>query len=198
MRKLDAELLEQGQSLAPPTSNNPPSPPKKADSRGVPPTRSGDTFENFDLVKAPEMQQAVRQCWSVARGEVWCAFLLGLPGTGKTHLAIAAMNEYTGRSAFWKVPDFLAFLRGRIPEGDSESIIAAYEGDFLLVLDDLGAENPTDWASEQLYRILDRRSDERQPTIITSNQPQEGIDERLRSRFREGYVPCAGKDQRGR
>jgi len=141
------------------------------------------------------MQLAYDQCQKVAGGEAWCGFLPGTPGNRKTHLAIAAINAYEGPARFWKVPDFLAFLRRHVPEGDSEDIVGRYAGEeFLLVLDDLGAEKETDWASEQIYRILDRRSDEHLPTIITSNADR--IDERLRSRYREGYVPCAGKDRR--
>ena len=164
-------------------------------SRGIPAGREGDTFESFDLKKAPEMQGAYEQCQKVAAGEAWCAFLLGPTGNGKTHLAIAVLNEVDS-GIFWKVPDFLAFLRSRIEVGDVDQVVGEYqESAPLLVLDDLGVYE-SEWAAGQLYRILDRRCDAKLPTIITSNQPKEAIDERLRSRFRVGYVACAGEDQR--
>ena len=192
MEKLDT-VLEEARSLPPQTY-----PPEKASksSRGIPLGREGDTFESFDLKKAPEMQEAYDQCQQVSRRQAWCAFLLGPTGNGKTHLAIAALQA-SERGMFWKVPDFLAFLRSRIEVGDVDQVVGEYqESEPLLVLDDLGVEKQTEWAFEQLYRILDRRCDAQLPTIITSNQDREDIDGRLRSRFRVGYVACAGKDQR--
>ena len=174
-------------------------PPEKASksSRGIPLGREGDTFESFDLKKAPEMQEAYDQCQQVSRGGTWCAFLLGPTGNGKTHLAIAALSNSLHLGTFWKVPDFLAFLRSRIEPNDIDQVVSNYqESRALLVLDDLGVGQETEWAAGQLYRILDARCDAKLPTIITSNQPKEAIDERLRSRCRVGYVACAGKDQR--
>ena len=198
LERVDAAVLEQSRQLEPQTLSSPSSPPKREGFRGVPPSRREDTFDSFDLKRAPEMREAYEQCRQVSSGEAWCAFLLGGPGNGKTHLAIAAMGG-VDTAQFWKVPDFLAFLRSRIDTGDVEKMVETYRSaGFLFVLDDLGTENPTDWANEQLYRMLDRRSDQHAPKIITSNQPHTSIDERLRSRFREGYVACGGKDQRGR
>ena len=39
----------------------------------------------------------------------------------------------------------------------------------LLALDDLGAERPTDWAIETLTGLIDARTAEGLPTIVTSN-----------------------------
>ena len=142
------------------------------------------------------MREAYEQCRRVASREAWCAFLLGPTGNGKTHLAIAVLND-SEMGIFWKVPDFLAYLRSHIEVGDVDQIVSEYqEGPGLIVLDDLGVGQETEWAAGQLYRILDARSDARAPTVITSNQDVEAIDERLRSRFRVGYVACAGEDQR--
>jgi DNA replication protein DnaC len=67
-----------------------------------------------------------------------------------------------------------------------------------VVFDDLGAENQTDWAAEQLYRVLDARYDAHLPTIITSNAAQSRLDGRLLSRYAEGLVVCRGEDVRRR
>ena len=189
MEKLEAALGE-ARSL-PPTSY--PNAKTSKPSRGIPPGREGDTFEGFNTT--PEMKEAYEQCRKVASGEAWCAFLLGPTGNGKTHLAIAALNE-VDVGIFWKVPDFLAFLRSRIDAGDVDQVVSTYQkSDCLIVLDDLGVYE-SEWAAGQLYRILDSRCDAKLPTIITSNQLKEAIDARLRSRFRVGYVACAGEDQR--
>jgi DNA replication protein DnaC len=57
----------------------------------------------------------------------------------------------------------------------------------LLVLDDMGAEQITDWSISTLYLILSKRYDELKPTIVTSNQTLEMIDDwepRIASRLK--------------
>ena len=41
----------------------------------------------------------------------------------------------------------------------------------LLILDDLGAHQPTEWASEKLYQLCASRYLRRAPTLITTNVP---------------------------
>jgi DNA replication protein DnaC len=146
------------------------------------------------------MSRAVNQCRWVAEGRAWCALLVGGPGTGKTHLAAAAMNHRgLDEAYFWSVPDFLAWIKRMVfDQGrDLEAVLQDYRTkDFLLVLDDLGVENQTEWAHEQLYRVLNARYEEELPTIITSNHPLEHLDSRLVSRFRSGLVNCDGRDVR--
>lgn len=168
---------------------------------GLPASRLNDTFESFDVDAAPKMRAAFEAVRAAVNGQCWCAFLYGGPGTGKTHLACAALNACSAPGLFWKVPDLLAWMRGYVSSGESwevEKIIEGLSQDFLLVLDDYGAHNQTDWAEEQLYRIIDNRYEGRCPTIITSNVPLENIDARVRSRLREGFVTCEGSDYRAR
>jgi DNA replication protein DnaC len=67
-----------------------------------------------------------------------------------------------------------------------------------VVFDDFGAEKATEWASEQLYRVLDGRYDRGLATIITTNASQSELDARLLSRYAEGLVVCRGSDVRRR
>lgn len=198
-------MLDAARELPPPLESpqaGTSSPPAKIS--GVPPRRIGDTFETFDLAKNPKMLPAYDQARAVAEGRAWCAVLAGDPGNGKTHLAVAAMHRYgLLRSMFWKVPDYLDWLK-RMAFGDDarisiDTLTRAYmTQDILLVLDDLGTENRTGWAEEQLYRVLDARYDNELPTIITTNQPRDRIDGRLLSRYSEGLVVCKGDDVRRR
>ena len=159
------------------------------------------------------MRDAYDRCKLVAEGEEWCAFLHGTTGNGKTHLAIAALLERERLAngdkvgIFWKVPDFLDWLRQHLRQGMDagyggakvDDILRTYSSSgFLLVLDDLGTEQGTEWAGQQLHRLLDDRYEEQAPTIITTNVPYEQINPRIRSRYRVGYVPCGGDDLRVR
>jgi DNA replication protein DnaC len=54
----------------------------------------------------------------------------------------------------------------------------------LLVLDDLGSEQNSSWASEKLFQLLNYRYNSRFPTVITTNNLRlQSVDERIRSRL---------------
>jgi DNA replication protein DnaC len=70
-----------------------------------------------------------------------------------------------------------------------------------LVLDDLGAERLTDWATEVLFRVFNARYTTRAHTLVVSNvQPDDIPEPRLRSRFLDAglcqVVPNAASDYR--
>ena len=167
--------------------------------------RLGDRFNTFDLKSAPQMTDAWHACWDVVRGLKWCAFLIGSVGNGKTHLAIAALNEWARQGKygrFAKAPDWLALMRAHavVEEGrvDSEFILDQYSRTPMLALDDLGTQRSTEFGGEQLFRLLDRRCDARLPTVVTSNSSVDQLDPRIISRLREGLTICRGEDMRGK
>ena len=53
----------------------------------------------------------------------------------------------------------------------------------MLVLDDFGTQNATDWAQEKLFQIINYRYINRFPTVITTNLPLNEIEPRIRSRL---------------
>lgn len=146
------------------------------------------------------MGAAFDRCVDVAEREAWSAFLTGSYGNGKTHLAIAAMHDFgLQKSFFWKVPDYLQWLKTMAFDrgfGIDDLTRSYLTGDFLLVFDDYGVHNATEWADEQLYRVLDARSDAQLPTIITSNVPPQKLDARILSRYAAGLIVCEGRDLR--
>lgn len=103
-------------------------------------------------------------------------FLLGRPGVGKTHLAVAAMKQVIrdkrAHAIFYDTRALLRVIREtynpavRTTEGDVLRPVMEAE---LLVLDDLGAEKTTEWVDETLNLIVNTRYSERRLTIFTSN-----------------------------
>ena len=116
-------------------------------------------------------------------------------GCGKTHLAVAIANtrleQYGEQVIFTTAPDLLDFLRMTY----SPTADASYDEYFerirnvtLLVLDDLGTENPSAWAKEKLFQLLNYRHVNRLPTVITTNTPFDDLDPRLSSRMMDREV----------
>jgi DNA replication protein DnaC len=154
------------------------------------------TFQSFILDGSGlnrETQENLRRAYERARTfaanpQGWL-LLMGGYGCGKTHLAVAIANEriQQGHSAlFVVVPDLLDYLRATF----SPTSPVTYDERFeeirtapLLILDDLGAQSTTSWATEKLYQILNYRYNAQLPTLITTNYALEEIDLRLRSRL---------------
>lgn len=103
-------------------------------------------------------------------------FLYGDRGRGKSGIAISIVNgrvQAHGDVALYiTVPDLLDHLRSTFgPKSDVsyDDLFEQVKGVSLLVLDDLGTENPTAWAVEKLYQVVDYRYRSRLLTIVTSN-----------------------------
>lgn len=155
------------------------------------------TFETFKLQgrmglgdeQISSLTQAFNQAQTFSRGMAGWLVLLGGYGCGKTHLAAAIANFAVGMGVptlFLTVPDLLDWLRYSYDSSDSfESRFEEIRNIGLLVLDDLGTQNATAWASEKLYQIFNHRYTNRLPLVVTSNQSLEEIDGRIQSRLRD-------------
>ena len=116
-------------------------------------------------------------------------------GCGKTHLAVAIANarleQFGDRVLFITAPDLLDFLRTTFSSDAEVSYSEAFEQICnvpLLALDDLGVENPSGWAKEKLFQLLNYRYVNELPTVITTNTTLDELDPRISSRMMEGSV----------
>ena len=148
------------------------------------------TFETFEGAVTPGVREAYEAARRYADDPQGWLVLSGGYGVGKTHLAAAIANHQLTRGAhvfFSIVPDLLDHLRATFaPSSDApfDEMFDRVREAGLLVLDDLGAENSTAWATEKLFQLINYRYNFRMPTVVTTNHRLLAhMDERIRSRL---------------
>jgi DNA replication protein DnaC len=102
--------------------------------------------------------------------------LIGPPGIGKTHLAVAVLRRVIltkgARGLFYDTRDLLRVIRSTynplVRTAEMDILRPVMEAD-LLVLDDLGSEKTSEWVEETMNLIVNTRYNERRHTIFTSN-----------------------------
>jgi DNA replication protein DnaC len=112
----------------------------------------------------------------------------GSYGCGKTHLAAAIANsavEAGTPTLFLTVPDLLDTLRFTFDsqEQSFEERFEQIRNAPLLILDDFGTQNATEWAREKLFQILNYRYINQLPCVVTTNLALDEIEGRMRSRL---------------
>ena len=109
--------------------------------------------------------------------------LLGPPGVGKTHLAVAILRQVImtrgARGIFYDTRDLLRVIRSTYDPvnqmAEMDVLKPVVDAD-MLVLDDLGAEKTSEWVEETLNHIVNARYSAQRTTIFTSNYEEKGED----------------------
>ena len=102
-------------------------------------------------------------------------FITGSYGTGKTHLATAISNQLIREGIpviCMTMIDLLARIKqtfDRSDEATEAEIMKIYEEVPLLVIDDIGSEQPSEWGSTKIFAIINARYEAYMPTIVTTN-----------------------------
>jgi DNA replication protein DnaC len=172
-------------------------------------SRLGERFKNsrFENIQLTEHNQHI-----VTRLKDYCnnftnksdsIIISSHPGTGKTLMVASVVNELLSKdipAVMCVVPDLMAQLKSTFKR-DSEinewQLMNGLIGANMLVLDDLGAEKHTgnsdmDFATEQLFRIINARYNNFKPTLFTTNCSTQELRNKLGNRTVSRIVEMCG------
>lgn len=167
----------------------------------VPARFAGRTLATFKAT-SPEQQKALSVAnefvanWDshLKRGS-WLVFS-GLPGTGKSHLAIgilqALIPTYVGR--YLTCSELIQTIRStwrKDSDAGELQILDKLEAFPLLVIDEVGVQYGTESEQNHIFDVLDRRYREMKPTILLTNQNKDGFREYVGDRVYDRMTECA-------
>lgn len=124
-------------------------------------------------------------------------YLNGSFGSGKSYILSALLNELSLKGYYTVnvyYPKLLQQLKISYSNGEFENIIEELSNCDILLLDDIGAENNTPWARDEvLGTILQSRMDNKLTTFFTSNYTIEELEQHLNYTGKEGNDPIKAR-----
>lgn len=175
---------------------------RKLGRASIPPRFAVKTFNDYQ-VKTKEQQRALRMCKDYAdnfeqyRKAGTSILLLGDVGTGKTHLAASIANQVVRETKFTAVYTTASTIVRHVKSTfDKESdltegqVYALYSTMDLLVIDEVGVQNATEFELTVMFEVVNSRYEEMMPTMVISNRSiadlPKYLGDRVVDRLREG------------
>ena len=173
------------------------------ESAGIPPIYRNASFDNFQIPKDNDLAardlHAIRQtvlnyAHEFPVGSKPGLLLIGDSGSGKTHLAVAALRRVIAKGfqgVFFDYQNLLDRIRsGFDPNSgtsDREAYRVALDAEVLL-LDDLGAHRVLPWIEDVITAVITHRCNNRLALIATTNLPDTEAGDRVSHKQADGTV----------
>ena len=153
-------------------------------------------LDNFELIRSNQKIEAAKVVAEKFVQEYpmsppFGLLFMGPQGVGKTHLAVGILKrlirERSVAGLFRAFPELLKDIQNSwnpVSQASELSLLAPVLETEVLVLDELGAQNPTSWVRDTLAYVLNHRYNENCVTLLTTNY----FDERDRSEPRRGVA----------
>lgn len=137
-------------------------------------------------------------------------YIYGPAGNGKSTWTYKIARRYMAVMAYGGAGGGLRVYFANVPELMNQLKLAFSDNELqrklqhsmttadLVILDDIGAENSTDWAKEQLYSFINYRYSNNLATIYTSNLPPNSLEMRIADRIKGtcDIIEFKGKSRR--
>ncbi|ALR90249.1 DNA replication protein [Clostridium butyricum] len=151
-----------------------------------------ETFENWDLSKGNKgmYNMGISYCnkFSEAKKEGLGFLFHGEPGNGKTYLSNCIGNRLLNNMVpviCVGINQLLERIRqtySRYGQDGEDTVLRGLALADLLILDDLGTEQSTEWSISRVYNIIDSRIRNGLPIIISTNHTIADLEKRYSKR----------------
>ena len=139
-------------------------------------------LENFDVMPSPDRSiekaklAAEKFVAEYPMSQSFGLLFMGPQGVGKTHLAVGIIKELIRSKSvqclFCTFPELLKEIQNSynpVSQASELSLLQPILETEVLVLDELGAQNPSSWVRDEVSYVLNYRYNENKVTILTTN-----------------------------